>query len=241
MPFGRLSYAPRKWVDEAWAAEFIPPKGIDRMRLTFPRISTIVRTAVVCLVSLGLAAPAASAGVLVSSATSCDEQVLEQPFLPWADVAHYVIAPNGTFENGSSGWTLSGGASLVSGNESYYVHGAGESKSLALPSGASATSSSMCVGIEHPTLRIFARNTGAALSTLKAEVLFEDAAGNVRSLTIGTLTASASWEPSIVMPLVVNLLPLLPDERTAVAFRFSAQGAGAFTIDDVYVDPYRKY
>lgn len=212
------------------------------MRLTSPSISTIVRAAVVCLVSLGIAAPAASAGVLVSSATSCDEQTLEQPFLPWADVANYVLAPNGTFENGSSGWTLSGGASVVSGNESYYVHAAGESSSLALPSGSSATSSSMCVGIEHPDLRIFARNTGALLSTLKVEVLFEDAAGTVRSLRIGALTGSASWNPSIVMPLVVNLLPLLPDERTAVAFRFTPQGyAGAWRIDDVYVDPYRRY
>jgi hypothetical protein len=219
-----------------------PPKGIDSMRLTFPRTPTFIRAAVVCLVSLGIAAPAANAGVLVSSATSCDSQTLEQPFLPWADVAHYVIAPNGTFESGASGWSLSGGASVVSGNESYYVHGAGESRSLVLPSGSSATSSSMCVGIEHPTLRIFALNSRAALSTLKVDVLFEDAAGNVQSLTIGNLTASASWQPSLVMPLVVNLLPLLPDERTAVAFRFTPKGAaGSWRIDDVYVDPYRKY
>jgi hypothetical protein len=212
------------------------------MKPTFAPVFTFVRAAVVCLAFLGVAAPAAGAGVLVSSAASCDEQVLKQPFLPWADVAHYVIAPNGTFESGASGWSLSGGASVVSGNEPYYVHGAGESKSLALPSGSSATSSAMCVGIEHPTLRIFARNGGAALSTLKVDVLFEDAAGSVHSLTIGHLTGSANWEPSLVMPLVVNLLPLLPDERTAVAFRFTPEGAaGSWRIDDVYVDPYRRY
>ena len=211
------------------------------MRLTFAPISTFVRAAVVCLVSLAFAAPAASAGVLVSSATSCDEQTLEQPFLPWADIANYVIAPNGTFESGSSGWALSGGASVVSGNEPYNVHGEGETHSLSLPSGSSATSSSMCVGIEHPTLRIFARNAGTVLSTLKVDVLYEDAAGNAQSLTIGRLMGS-SWQPSVVMPLVVNLLPLLPDERTAVAFRFTPQGgADSWRIDDVYVDPYRRY
>jgi hypothetical protein len=219
-----------------------PPKGIDSMKLTSRSISIFIRTAIVSLVSLAVVVPTASAGVLVSSATSCDAQTFEQPFVPWADVANYVIAPNGTFESGSSGWTLSGGASVVSGNESYNVHGAGESRSLALPSGASATSRSMCVGIEHPDLRIFARNGGSTLSTLKVDVLFEDAAGNTQSLTIGTLTGSASWQPSVVMPLVVNLLPLLPDERTAVAFRFTADSAaGSWRIDDVYVDPYRRY
>src|SRR5262245_26601218 len=134
-------------LDEAWAAEFIPPKGIDSMGFTYRRISTLIRTSVACLATLAVVAPAANAGVLVSSATSCDAQTFEQPFVPWADVASYVIAPNGTFENGSSGWALSGGASVGLGNESYNVHGAGESRSLSLPSGSSATSASMCVGI----------------------------------------------------------------------------------------------
>jgi hypothetical protein len=98
----------------------------------------------------------------------------------------------------------------------------------------------MCVGIEHPDLRLFARNAGSYFSTLKVEVLYEDAAGNSHSLMIGKLTGSASWQPSVVMPLVVNLLPLLPDERTAVAFRFTPEG-GSWRIDDVYVDPYRRY
>jgi hypothetical protein len=212
------------------------------VRLQLPGIKTAIRTTLIGLVGLAAAAPAANAGVLVSSATSCDEQTFEQPFLRFGDVANYVLAPTGTFESGADGWTLSGGASVVSGNESYYVHSAGESHSLSLPAGSSATSSSMCVGIEHPDLRIVARNTGSSLATLKVDVLYEDAAGNVQSLTIGTLTGSASWQPSVVMPLVVNLLPLLPDERTAVAFRFSTDSAaGAWRIDDVYVDPYRRY
>jgi hypothetical protein len=207
-----------------------------------PSIKTFIRTAVVCICLFFVAAPAASAGPLVSSATSCDEQVLEQPFLQWMDVAHYVLAPGGTFESGATGWALSGGAYVVSGDEPFDVHAAGETQALALPAGSSATSGSICVGIEHPTLRIFARNTGVVTSTLKVDVLFEDATGTVRSLTIGTLTGSSSFQPSVLMPLVVNLLPLLPDERTAVAFRFTPQGSmGSWRIDDVYVDPYRRY
>jgi hypothetical protein len=188
--------------------------------------------------ALAIAAPA-QAGLLVSSATNCNDPVYEQPFLPWADPASYVLAPGGTFEQGAGDWKLSGNASVVSGNESYYVHGDGESASLSVGSGSSATSDSMCVGIEHPTLRLFARNSGSLLSTLKVEVLFEDNGGSVHALPIGLLLAGGQWQPSTAMPVVANLLPLLPGEHTAVAFRFSASG-GNWKIDDVYVDPYRS-
>jgi hypothetical protein len=207
----------------------------QRLRLTF------LCSALAAFALFAWAAPASQAGVLVSSATNCDDQTFEQPFLPWADVANYVLAPDGTFEQDAGGWSLAGGASLVSGNESFHVHGSTESSSLSLPAGAKATSGSMCVGIEHPTLRVFARNSGAALSALKVEVLFEDATGTVRALTIGRLTGGTQWQPSIVMPVVANLLPLLPGERTAVAFGFSAQNdGGSWQIDDTYVDPYRS-
>ena len=39
--------------------------------------------------------------------------------------------------------------------------------------------------------------------------------------------------------IVMNLLPLLPGGNTAVAFRFAPYGDGDWTIDDVYVDPWR--
>lgn len=184
---------------------------------------------------------AAQAGPLVASAPDCDEQVLTQPFLPWADPMHYTLAPDGGFEDGAADWSLSGGAQVVDGNESFYVRDAGDSKALRLPAGSSATSGTICVGIEHPTLRIFARNTGSPLSTLRVSVHFEDASGTVRSAPIGLLAAGGSWQPSVVMPLVVNLLPLLPGERTPVAFEFAPVGSGGnWRIDDVYVDPYRR-
>jgi hypothetical protein len=108
-----------------------------------------------------------------------------------------------------------------------------------MSAGSSATSASMCVGIEHPTLRFFARNGGTSVSTLRVDVLFEDSFGAVHSATIGTVAGGSNWQLTPQMPVVVNLLPLLPGEHTAVAFRFTPQG-GAWTIDDVYVDPWQK-
>ena len=95
------------------------------------------------------------------------------------------------------------------------------------------------VQIIDAAVRVFARNGGSILSTLKVEVLFEDSAGQVLSAPIGVVTGGA-WAPSLPLPIVVNLLPLLPDDRTAVAFRFTPVLGGDWQIDDVYVDPWNR-
>ena len=204
---------------------------------------TPVRSIMLATGALALAlllAPAAQAGPLVASAPDCEDQALSRPFMPWLDPAQYTLAPDGGFEAGAAGWSLEGGAQVVGGNESYDVGGDADSHSLRLPAGSSATSGTMCVGIEHPTLRLFARNAGSPFSSLRVEVRFEDAGGDVHSLPIGEFGAGGSWRPTGVMPLAVNLLPLLPGERTPVAFEFTPRGSGDWRIDDVYVDPYRR-
>ena len=189
------------------------------------------------LVALAIPA-AASAGPLVADAPDCDAQSLGQPFLPWADVASYTLDPGGSFEASSPSWSLSDGASVVKGNESFNVTSADDKRSLSLSAGSSAVSRSLCVGIEHPDIRFFARS-GSALNRVNVEVLFEDGVGNVQSAPIGAITAGSEWGPTAPLPIVVNLLPLLPGSHTAVAFRFTAAG-GSVQIDDVYVDPYQK-
>lgn len=201
---------------------------------------TFIRSAVaLTAAAAALALPgSAQAGALVASAGDCAEQSLSQPFLPWADPAQYVLAPGGSAES-SSGWASLSGASLAQGNEPWNVRDAQDHKSLSLPADASATTGTICVGIEHPTLRFFARG-GGAMDHLSVEVLFEDAGGEVHDLAIGTV-AAGSWSPTAVFPVVANLLPLLPGEHTPVAFRFTSHGTGTFQIDDVYVDPYGRY
>lgn len=196
--------------------------------------------AVLVLLALWIA-PSAQAGLLVSSATSCDSETLSQPFLRWADPLSYTLSPGGSFEAGAPGWTLKSGAAVKSGNESFYVHGAGEQYSLALPGGSSATSRALCVGIDHPSLRFFARNGGSLLSTLKVDVVFEDSLGHVLTAPVGVIAAGSSWAPTLPQVVAVSLLPLLPDNRTAVAFRFTPVGLGGdWHIDDVYVDPWNR-
>lgn len=188
--------------------------------------------------SLFSTVPAAHAGLLVSSAADCPTQSLSQPFLPWADPAQYTLAPGGNFETGAAGWMLSGGAQVVSGNESFQVGGSSDANSLALPAGSSATSPSMCVGIQNPDLRFFALNTGDPTSTLSVSVIYETSLGGETSTQIGAFTAGGAWQPTVQDPILVNLLPVFPNGQTPVAFTFTPQGQGNWQIDDVYVDPW---
>jgi hypothetical protein len=157
--------------------------------------------------------------------------VLERPFLPWADPAQYVLAPDGGFGGGADGWQ---GGDVIA--ERSPLSG---DRALRIGSDGSATSPAMCVTLVHPTLRFLARNAGDLTGTLGVEVLFEDLAGRVQALPIGVVAGGGSWAPTVPMPIVANLLALLPGGQTPVAFRFTARG-GDWRIDDVYVDPYCK-
>ncbi|HYI07380.1 MAG TPA: hypothetical protein VD858_21010 [Reyranella sp.] len=204
-----------------------------------------MRTAIVTLtaaVALGAGASSASAGLLVASAPDCEAQSLSKTFLPWWDIANYTALSGGDFEGAGDGWTTTGGAAIANGNESYDVGGSDDAHSLALPAGASATSPTICVGLGHPTMRFFAkRQSGGwlSLASVRVDVLFETSTGQLASLPIGAAGNGGSWQPTSPMLVVANLLPLLPGERTPVAFRFTAQGA-AFSVDDIWVDPYGR-
>ncbi len=201
------------------------------------RLRTAFLAAVASTVVLAAAAPAANAGLLVASATNCPAPVTSKVFAPWGDNLDYQIAPGGAFEVGDPAWTLRNRASLVAENEPWKVHGANDKRSVKLPPGASATSPVMCVGIEHPVMRLFARNNSALLSTLTVEVTFETSLGIKATLPVGVMLPSGKWKPSPRFLMLANLLPLLPGEKTPVQFTVRSVGLGTWWVDDFYVDP----
>lgn len=160
-------------------------------------------------------------------AQRCEGRVIEQPFLGFDDAAEYFLAPDGDFAAGGAQWDL-GGAEVVADNEPWSLHG-DVAAALALAPGASATSPTICVAETDPTMRFFARGTGE----LQVDVLYTDENGELQSLTIGALTGTGEWAPSEALPISVNTYEM------SVAFRFTAVD-GTWTVDDVYVDPYKK-
>jgi hypothetical protein len=186
-------------------------------------------------ISVGVSQPA-------RATTGCPDYPVQRPFAPWLDLTYYTLAPNGGLESGSSGWSLSGGAAVLPGNERFFVRAPGDGYSLFLPSGSSATTSTTCVEFLDPVVRLFVMNTGSLLSTLKVEVLYNDAFGTPRAVPIAFLLGGARWQPTLPTLFLANLLfpPLVTDGKVDVAFRFTPRGSlSGWRIDDVYVDPFK--
>jgi hypothetical protein len=182
-----------------------------------------------------LATPA-HAGLLVTSATDCDVPLISQPFAAFGDTASYKRVQGGDFESGTNGWTLDGGAKIVSGDASTKVGSSADSHSLSLPAGSSATTPPVCVGLDEPTLRFMTRKNSGLLSTLAVTVQVQTSLGIWASLPLG-VDLGGAWHPSARMLVLANLLPLLPPDKTAVTFTFTPLLGGAWNVDDVYVDP----
>lgn len=188
------------------------------------RLRTSLIAASVAAAALAVGAPSASAGLLVASAPDCSPQPTTQAFAAYGDTDEYELAPGGDFGSAGANWDMRGGASEVNGT-------------LRLPPGASAQSPVMCVGIEHPTVRFFAKNNAALLSTLTVDVTFETSLGLKASLPFGTVLPSGQFKPSPKFYVLANLLPLLPGEHTPVQFRVTSVGLGTWNVDNFFVDP----
>jgi len=178
--------------------------------------------------------------VFAGSAQACSYAGAEKVFSPWGDQRNYVLAPDGGFEAGGSGWQLNG-ATVVEGNESYYLNDAGDSKSLFLPAGSSAVSPPVCMAIDTPSFRLVARNSGDPSSQLRVEAVYM-LLGLIRTKTAGTLRAGSTWAPtqsvSTVLTLSTIVGTLIP---SAIEIRFTPlDSRGRWQIDDVYIDPFRR-
>ncbi|TML44126.1 MAG: hypothetical protein E6G19_10310 [Actinobacteria bacterium] len=176
----------------------------------------------------GAAPAAAGLGLACPSATST-------PFSAWKDYANYAFAPDGGFESGGSGWSLSGGARAVSGNETYFVHSSADKTSVSLPKGASATSPGMCISLLSSKMRFLTR--GDSGSSVKVQVIYRGLLSSVLGIFDGgTISSGGSWKPSPAIGMLGGTLPLF---TTSVSFRFTAVGGNA-AIDDVYLDPMKS-
>jgi hypothetical protein len=196
---------------------------------------------------LGLAVVAASVTAMAGQAAPAGAAVVcadptSQPFAQFGDHFSYALEPNGGFENAATGWTLTGGARVVAGNESFSVSGPG-SHSLALPPGSSATSPPMCIGLLDTRMRLFMANAGAPGSKLHVQAIYSGGIGALLGglgQTLGltdeaTDSAGAAWQPTAPVDLLGGTLPLFTQ---SVQFRFTPLGTdGGWRIDDVYLDP----
>jgi hypothetical protein len=179
--------------------------------------------------TLAWGAPSASAGLGIA----CPDATT-QPFRQWSDFASYWFSPDGGFEAGASGWKLTGGAKVVAGNESFYIHSSADRSSLLLPSGATATSPPMCIAVFSSNMRFVVG--GQAGSSVKVQVLYRGVLSRLLGVFDGgTIKSNGTWAPSPRVSMLGGVLPLLTQ---SVQFRFVAT-SGLPQIDDVYLDPWK--
>jgi hypothetical protein len=196
----------------------------------------VLLAAITAVAMTGAIAAPASAGILTASAKDCGDETLSQPFADFGDQSHYKLVQGADFEGSLADWTVIGGAHVVSGNEPWKVGGSGHGNSMVLPAGSSVITPAACVGLAEPTLRFFAKKNSGLLSTLAVSVYVKTSLGLVVPVPVGVVLANGQWKATPRMLIVANLLPLLPGDRTPVAFQFTPL-LGSWQIDDVYVDP----
>jgi hypothetical protein len=176
--------------------------------------------------SVVAAVAAITAGPAAASGCSSAPKAF-QPFAWSGDSNSYVLTAGGSFESGTPAWSLSGGASIVSGNAPDPFAGSSDGQSLYLPAGASATSACTTNPKIEPIVRLWARSLRGN-THLRVEVLV-----NGGTYSAGTYTAGTKWAPSAA------LASGAPDSTNAVQYQVRLTAIdGPVTVDDVYIDPW---
>lgn len=203
----------------------------SRCRLLLASFATVAAAVLLVAPMQANAAPAAAA------AAGCPSVPVAQPFAPWSDMADYFLAPDGAIEHGGASWTLRGAAAVAPSDKPFQLGSRVDRRSLRLPAGASATTAPFCIGVEHRTMRFVAK--AFAASALDVDVLYTDTTRIERTMRIAAVAGAGRWAPTVAVPMIVNALAAARGNAMSVRLRFSPRSSAAWTIDDVYVDPYR--
>jgi hypothetical protein len=176
------------------------------------------------------------------SVETCSYPDVVRPFLRFDDSRDYVLAPGGDFEDRyGHGWELSA-SKVAAGNARYHVGGSEDHRSLRMSTFGTTMSPTMCVDLNMPTFRFFARALDTT-TNLKVEVAYPDSADP--SFEQVALLVGNDYDHVWALTEDVVLSP----ERGGTVFggrgavmRFTVIGtspdkAGAWRVDDIYIDP----
>jgi hypothetical protein len=205
-------------------------------------IIQILAAGALVVVALGTGPQAALAKATPQPSPSCASRSQAAVFAPWGDSAPYFLVSNGGFENGSTDWSLSGGAKVVDGNESFKVGGSSNGHSLSIPPGGAAETRAFCVSRGEDTIRLFVNNshTSGAILHVDAIVVNPDTkATGAAAFDVNGDVPSSPWTPTIQLK-IPNLLGGSGTEQ--LTLRFTLRGTQTtWGIDDVYVDPFKSW
>ena len=206
------------------------------------RLAGFAQILAVGALAVGTVGAGATTALAAAPTLSCAARSQATVFAPWGDQAPYFLVSNGGFENGSTDWTLSGGAKVVNGNESYYVGKASDGHSLSIKPGGTAETRPMCVSRGEDTIRLFVNNShvsGAILHVDAVVVNPDNGAVGTTAFDVNGDVPSSPWTPTIQLK-IPNLLGGSGTEQ--LTLRFSLRGTSTtWGIDYVYIDPFKSW
>jgi hypothetical protein len=189
--------------------------------------------------ALALAERGGSPGVIVTSVVNkldpnCGYQT-SQTFRAFGDPAYYFLAPGGNAE--SNRWTTAGGAGVTAGQG---VLASGLA-AYDLPRGSSITSSAFCINLDGPTVRFSVKDPGVPGGVLRMDAIWTAPTGTTLTVPIATVPSTTKGVRLVAPSLVLfNLGALIhPTKGTTLKLQVTAI-QGAWQVDDVYVDPYKR-
>ena len=154
----------------------------------------------------------------------------------------YFLAPGGDFEDGAAGWQLEGGAALAGGSSAFSPFGSGQ-HSLQLRAGSTATSPAFCVDERYPRFRLTVGQLGTRKARIRVSVVYPGLEKNVRKEADVDGDERDRWRLSKRLDLKpTHGLKQGGWRLVALRFQVLKEEVGADArIDDVLVDPWRRY
>jgi hypothetical protein len=189
-------------------------------------------TGLLAVAALGLTASPALAATNLSSVdvSGCVDPMLTQPFLGWGDGSYYMLPTGESVDDFTgAGWTLTGGASIVSTTLADGTTG----HVLDLPGGSSAASPVLCVSSNYPTARTMILGSSGVFSY----VSYAGTATWNNPKNTGQIHGNnTSWSLSGA----VNLQPYSYSGWQLVRITLTPPPSGDTKLYNFYVDPYAK-
>ena len=189
----------------------------------------------ICALTMGPMASAAFAGPTESGVEPCSPPPLSQPFLSIGDSAWYMPAPGLTPDQiDTSGWTLTGGAGLVSAP----LPDGQVGQVLDLPSGAVSVSPAFCITAAYVDGRAMIRDVAGAEGVQVS--LIAAGAATPHSLDGATRIAQINGDQAGDWTLTgpFFLAPIARPGQERVRLVLTAGGAASeLQIDGLWLDP----
>ena len=174
------------------------------------------------------------AGGTAAAAGSCGTRSTFKAFTQWGDQNEYFLLPGGSFESGTSGWSL-GGSSVVTDQAPWKVNGSKHAKALNVPAYTTVMPANICINSNEEWMRFFYKDPGVRGAQLLVKIEAWSSAGRaIQEIKIDS--GSAGWKVS-------NQIPM-PNKRDSKGEQWitltitPVSTAATWRLDDIMIDPW---